>query len=43
MYNADVLVIIPAFNEAKTIERVINVAHQYADVLVMDDFLITRT
>tara|TARA_A200000113_G_scaffold225379_1_gene246046 strand:- start:1177 stop:1833 length:657 start_codon:yes stop_codon:yes gene_type:complete len=37
MYNADVLVIIPAFNEAKTIERVINVAHQYADVLVMDD------
>lgn len=37
MYNPNILVIIPAFNEAKTIERVLRVAHQYGDVLVMDD------
>lgn len=37
MYKPNILVIIPAFNEAKTIERVLKVAHQYGDVLVMDD------
>ena len=37
MFNPNVLVIIPAFNEAKTIERVIRIALDYADVLVMDD------